>query len=149
MKRVNPGSWKDTSPVPPARRIGRPDFPRRAGVSATGTAILCFVALFCIFQYWLLTATLEAYHAGDDTLPVGAFFASLGCFILAAGLTLCNEIALIRQQDFLRASRTGTPLDRSTLAGGMSSSPEPGPSVTAAAHDREKGTSPAAGGDAG
>jgi hypothetical protein len=89
---------------PPVQNVPNPGFPLRSGVNAASTAILIFVALFCIFQYWLLTATLEAYHAGDDALPLGAFLASVGCFILATGLAVLGEIALIKQQDFLRQS---------------------------------------------
>ncbi len=108
MKKTTPAGWTDNSPVPPVKHIPKPDFPQRSGVAATGTAILIFVALFCIFQYWLLTATLEAYHAGDEDLPFGAFLASLGCFILAAGLTIAGEVALLKQQEFLRKNQ-GTP----------------------------------------
>lgn len=98
-----PGTNKSLTP-PPVANIPNPGFPLRRGVNASGTAILLFVSMFCIFQYWLLTATLEAYHAGDDTLPFGAFLASLGCFILASGLAILGEVALIKQQDFLRDS---------------------------------------------
>lgn len=102
-ERTIPGTNKSLNP-PPVAHIPSPAFPMRRGVAATGTAILMFVAMFCIFQYWLLTSTLEAYHAGDDSLPFGAFLASLGCFVLAAALTIVGEIALIKQQDFLRST---------------------------------------------
>lgn len=98
-----PGTNKSLTP-PPVESVHKPGFPIRSGVSAASTAILIFVSMFCIFQYWLLTATLEAYHAGDDSLPIGAFFASLGCFILATGVAVLGEIALLKQQDFLRSS---------------------------------------------
>jgi hypothetical protein len=107
MKKKNPAAWTDDSPVPPVQPVAKPNFPVRSGVGATGTAILIFVALFCVFQYWLLTATLEAYHAGDEDLPLGAFLASLGCFVLASGLTILGEVALIKQQDYLRKSQGG------------------------------------------
>ena len=102
MKNTPPTNWTDTSPIPKKQHIPKPDFPKREGVAATGTAILIFVAIFCVFQYWLLTATLEAYHSGNHELPLGAFFASLGCFILASGLAITGEYALIKQQDYLR-----------------------------------------------
>ncbi len=102
-ERKIPGTNKSLTP-PPVAHVPNPGFPLRRGVGATGTAILMFVAMFCIFQYWLLTSTLEAYHAGDDSLPFGAFLASLGCFVLAAALTIVGEVALIKQQDFLRSS---------------------------------------------
>lgn len=98
-----PGTNKSLTP-PPVVSVPKPHFPLRAGVNASGTAILMFVAMFCIFQYWLLTATLEAYHAGDDALPLGAFLTSVACFILAAGLAVLGEIALLKQQDYLRST---------------------------------------------
>lgn len=100
-KRASFGTNIERTP-PPVANIGNPNFPMRSGVKAAGTAILIFVSLFCMFQYWLLTATLEAYHAGDDALPLGAFIASVGCFVLACGLAILGEIALIKQQDFLK-----------------------------------------------
>lgn len=105
MSTNDPKQFIDNSPPPPVQHIPKPEYPRRAGVAATGTGILMFVALFCMFQYWLLTATMEAYHAGDEDLPLGAFLTSLGCFIMAAGLTLFGEISLLRQQDFLKRNR--------------------------------------------
>ncbi len=133
-------------PLSPAI-ISTPDFPIRAGVAAEGTAILIFVAMLCIFQYWLLTATLEAYHAGDGTLPLGAFFASFACFLFAAGLTIAGEIALLRQQDYLRKSRS-TKAPRSTILTERTAPPPPlvGPSSAARVHDSG---STAGGGDAG
>ena len=91
-------------------QIPKPDYPNRAGVAALDTARLAFVALFCILQYWLLTATLEAYEDGNKSLPLGSFIASLACFVLAAGLVLTGELALHKQQRFLRsnvASKSG------------------------------------------
>ena len=108
-ERKIPGTNKSATP-PPVHSVPKPGFPLRSGVSATGTAILIIVSMFCIFQYWLLTATLEAYHAGDDALPIGAFFASLGCFLLATGLAVLGEVALIKQQDFLRESLPHYPM---------------------------------------
>ena len=112
------GSVSDEKSVSSERAafIPKPDFPNRAGVAAAGTGILVIVALLCIFQYWLLTATLEAFHAGDHSLPLGAFLASLGCFILAAGLMIVGEIALLKQQDFLRSSKAGRAWDSSIRA---------------------------------
>ncbi len=143
MRKTTPESWTDRSTVPPVQYVPEPNFPIRTGVGATGTAILIFVALFCVFQYWLLTATLEAYHAGDDDLPLGAFFASIGCFILASGLTVLGEIALIKQQDYLRKNRGG-PLER------LAPDYDPGKIKTLRAEERNphKGK-PAGGGDAG
>jgi hypothetical protein len=35
---------------------------------------------------WLVTATMNAYLGGDDGVDWPAAFASLGCFLLNAGL---------------------------------------------------------------
>jgi hypothetical protein len=104
MKKPHPSTWTDRSPIPSTKHIPKPGFPIRSGVGATATAILIFVALFCIFQYWLLTATLEAYHSGDKTLPLGAFFVSVGCFIMATALVIIGEVAMLKQQDYLRGN---------------------------------------------
>jgi len=143
MKKATPSAWTDKSPIPPVKRIPKPDFPKRSGVAATGTAILIFVALFCVFQYWLLTATLEAYHAGDDDLPLGAFLASVGCFVLAAGITLLGEIALMKQQDYLRKN-TSVPVKNRAYEPPVNSE---GP--TGAPPPSQTMTTEAGGGDAG
>lgn len=96
-------------------QIPTPDYPNRAGVAASETARLAFVALFCVFQYWLLTATLEAYQQGNVTLPLGAFIASVGCFLLAAGLVAVGEFALFKQQKFLRSIRAGNQNQLNTM----------------------------------
>lgn len=137
-----PGTNKSLTP-PPVETVVKPGFPLRQGVSASSTAILIFVSMFCIFQYWLLTATLEAYHAGDDSLPFGAFLASLGCFVLATGLAVLGEIALLKQQDFLRSSLPHYPVrladdDASAIS-----------SLNADERNPHKGSVSAGGGDAG
>ena len=137
MKEPSPTNWEDTSPIPQVKHIPTPDYPRRTGVAATGTAILIFVALFCIFQYWLLTSTLEAYH-------MGAFLTSLGCFILAAGLTLIGEISLMKQQDFIRRNETVRVPNRETSINkpGYTGAPPPSRNI-------QTGSEEAGGGDAG
>jgi hypothetical protein len=84
--------------------IPTPDYPNRAGVAAADIARLVIVGMFCVFQYWLLTSTMEAYHAGDNQVVIGAFFASLACFLLAGGLVVAGEIAIIKHQRYLRES---------------------------------------------
>lgn len=144
MKNPSPTNWEDTGPIPEVKHIPKPDYPRRTGVAATGTAILIFVALFCIFQYWLLTSTLEAYHMGDDKLPLGAFLTSLGCFILAAGLTLIGEIALMKQQDFIRRNETrhGPTPETSVNSPGYTGATPPSRNIQSSSEE-------AGGGDAG
>ncbi len=73
--------------------IGRPQFDRRAGSAASATARLWIVAMLCMFQYWLLTSTMEAYHAGNQAVPLPALLASVVCFLLAVGLVITGEAA--------------------------------------------------------
>lgn len=49
-------------------------------------AILCVVATLVVLQLWLLTATMEAYLAGNETIVIPAACASLGCFLLNFGI---------------------------------------------------------------
>lgn len=112
MKEDIASRFTDNSPVPPVAPVPRPDYPARKGVAATSIAVLMFVAMFCVFQYWLLTATLEAYHSGDDDLPLGAFIASAACFVCAAALTILDEVALAKQQDYLRKNTSAPVKDR-------------------------------------
>ena len=88
----------------PQTNIPKPDFPDRPGLAAADLARLIIVAMFCVFQYWLFTSTLEAYHAGDHSIVFGSFFASLGCFALAAGLVITGELAMLKHQRFMRIS---------------------------------------------
>jgi hypothetical protein len=49
-------------------------------------AMLAFVILVVILQFWLLTATMNAYLGGDASMAAPAAFASLACLGLNAGL---------------------------------------------------------------
>lgn len=49
-------------------------------------AMLAFVVLIVVLQLWLLTATMNAYLAGDTSTVVPAAVASLACLGLNAGL---------------------------------------------------------------
>ena len=49
-------------------------------------AMLAFVILVVILQFWLLTATMNAYLGGDGSMAAPAAFASLACLGLNAGL---------------------------------------------------------------
>ena len=49
-------------------------------------AILVFVVLIVILQLWLLTATMNAFLGGDETVVVPAALVSLGCLGLNLGL---------------------------------------------------------------
>ena len=51
-----------------------------------GLGIFCVVALITVLQLWLLTATMESFLGGDQSIVVPAALASLGCFALNFGL---------------------------------------------------------------
>lgn len=48
--------------------------------------MLVFVLILVVLQLWLLTATMNAYLGGDESVIWPAAFASLLCFALNAGL---------------------------------------------------------------
>ena len=48
--------------------------------------MLAFVLILVILQLWLLTATMNAYLGGDDSLVWPAAAASVVCSALCAGL---------------------------------------------------------------
>jgi hypothetical protein len=48
--------------------------------------MLAFVLMLVVLQLWLLTATMNAYLGGDETVIWPAAAASLLCLMLNAGL---------------------------------------------------------------
>lgn len=50
------------------------------------TGILCVVLVLVVVQLWLLTATMNAYLAGDGHIVLPAALASLACLALNLGL---------------------------------------------------------------
>jgi hypothetical protein len=48
--------------------------------------ILCVVLIVVILQLWLLTATMNSYLAGEETVIIPAAIASIVCFLLNLGL---------------------------------------------------------------
>jgi len=48
--------------------------------------ILCIELIIVILQLWLLTATMNAYLGGDESVIFPAAVASVGCFGLNIGL---------------------------------------------------------------
>lgn len=48
--------------------------------------MLSFVLIIVILQLWLLTATMNAFLGGDETVIWPAAAASLACLLLNAGL---------------------------------------------------------------
>ena len=48
--------------------------------------MMAFVLILVVLQLWLLTATMNAYLGGEDSIVWPAALASLACFALNAGL---------------------------------------------------------------
>jgi hypothetical protein len=48
--------------------------------------VLCFVLVLVVLQLWLLTATMNAWLGGDDSVVLPALAASAGCLGLNLGL---------------------------------------------------------------
>jgi hypothetical protein len=48
--------------------------------------MLCFVVILVILQLWLLTATMNAWLGGDETIIWPAAIASMFCLLLNLGL---------------------------------------------------------------
>jgi type IV secretory pathway TrbD component len=48
--------------------------------------VLCFVVILVILQLWLLTATMNAWLGGDETVVWPALGASAVCLLLNLGL---------------------------------------------------------------
>jgi hypothetical protein len=48
--------------------------------------IICFVLTLVVLQLWLLTATMNAWLGGDDTVVWSALGASAACLALNLGL---------------------------------------------------------------
>ena len=57
--------------------------------------VLCLVLLIVVLQFWLLTATMNAYLGGDDSVVWPAAVASLICFVVN-GLLLRNLFGMDR-----------------------------------------------------
>ena len=62
------------------------------------TGMMAFVLILVVLQLWLLTATMNAYLGGDDSLVWPAALASVVCFLLNAGL-----LAYLRRMEKTRA----------------------------------------------
>lgn len=48
--------------------------------------MLAFALILCVLQLWLLTATMNAYLGGDESVIWPAAAVSLACFLLNLGL---------------------------------------------------------------
>ena len=63
----------------------RPHFVRSQRMTIVN-GILLFVVLIVILQLWLLTATMNAYLGGDESVIWPAAAASIVCLLLNLGL---------------------------------------------------------------
>ena len=50
------------------------------------SGVLCIVLILVVLQLWLLTATMNAWIGGDDSVVWPALAASMGCLLLNLGL---------------------------------------------------------------
>ena len=50
------------------------------------SGILCIVLTLVLMQLWLISATMNAWLGGEESIVWPAAFASAGCFLLNAGL---------------------------------------------------------------
>ena len=57
--------------------------------------MFCVVGLLVVLQLWLLTATMNAFMGGDDSVVGPAAVASAGC--LAVNLWLFRRLAYLQQ----------------------------------------------------
>jgi type IV secretory pathway TrbD component len=64
--------------------INRPLLRHERTIIVSG--ILCIVLTLVLMQLWLLTATMNAWLGGDESIIWPAAAASLVCFLLIAGL---------------------------------------------------------------
>lgn len=85
--------------------IGKPNFDTRPGVTASATARLWICAIICIVQYWLLTASMEAFHAGNHRVAFPMLGASFLCFLLVAGLIITGEAGARKLQEDLKKDK--------------------------------------------
>jgi hypothetical protein len=58
----------------------------RAQRATIVNGMLAFVVVIVVLQLWLLTATMNAYLGGDDSVVWPAAGASVVCLLLNAGL---------------------------------------------------------------
>lgn len=64
---------------------GKPSFTRGQRITLVH-GILGFVLILVVLQLWLLTATMNAFLGGDESVIWSAAGASLVCFLLNLGL---------------------------------------------------------------
>lgn len=79
------GKMELESPSQSAETSGRPPMVRSQRMVII-SGILPFVLILVVLQLWLLTASMNSYLGGDESILWPAVLASLGCFGLNAGL---------------------------------------------------------------
>lgn len=63
----------------------------RSGLKGAQTARIWIIASVCAFQYWLLTASMESMHSGNNRVPIPAFITTLLCLLFNGWLVLSGE----------------------------------------------------------
>lgn len=58
----------------------------REQLSTVIYGILCIVLILLVLQLWLLSATMNAYLGGDESIVWPAACASAACFLMNLGL---------------------------------------------------------------
>ena len=66
--------------------MARPRFFSRDQRTVVVYGMLGFVLILVVLQLWLLTATMNAFLGGDESVIWPAAGASAGCFLLNLGL---------------------------------------------------------------
>ena len=82
--------------------------------------MLAFVLIIVILQLWLLTATMNAWLGGDDSVVLPAAAASLGCLGLNAGVLWYLSSARASPATAFRLKPEATPTETTpTETGGF------------------------------
>jgi hypothetical protein len=58
----------------------------RTQLTTIVSGVVCFVLVLVVLQLWLLTATMNAYLGGDESVVWPALGASTICLLLNSGL---------------------------------------------------------------
>lgn len=58
----------------------------RAQRTTIVNGVVCFILMLIVLQLWLLTATMNAFLGGDNSVVLPALGASLVCLLLNIGL---------------------------------------------------------------
>ena len=66
--------------------MARPRTITRAQRTTILNGVVCFILVLVVLQLWLLTATMNAFLGGDDSIVWPALAASVVCLLLNVGL---------------------------------------------------------------